>query len=230
MLLRIFHVSAASLFWYTAWYDQNFINVPFPNKEYAQYALKGRVTFLTFWCLVLQTIYFTLSVLNDYIGTNADQSKHASLLRTIKDTLFVLAFPVALYVTSAFWGIYAVDKDLIFPDWLAKLVPSWVNHTMHTFILLFIALELVITYRRYPSRAVGYSIVILFNLMYTIWFHCIYYQTGVWVYPIYSVLNWPARVGLQLASTSTALGFYVLGEKLNDFVWTKVHNKMVKSN
>ncbi|XP_063358690.1 androgen-induced gene 1 protein-like [Cydia amplana] len=229
MLLRLFHLSAASLFWYTVWYDQSFINVPFPNEKYAQYALKGRVTFLTFWCLVLQTLYFTVSVLNDYIGTNVDHPKQSSILRSIKDTMFILAFPIALYVTSFFWGIYAIDKELIFPDWIAKLIPSWVNHTMHSLVLLFIAFELVITYRRYPSRSVGYSIVVCFNFMYTFWFHYIYYQTGVWVYPIYGVLNWPARVGLQLTSTTLAIGFYLLGEKLNEFVWTKGDTKKVKS-
>ncbi|XP_063358959.1 androgen-induced gene 1 protein-like [Cydia amplana] len=229
MLLRLFHVSVASLFWYTVWYDLSYVNIPFPNKAYEQYPLRGRTTFLTFWCLILQTIYFTVSVLNDYIGTNVDHPKQSSILRSIKDKLFILAFPVALYVTSAFWGIYAIDKDLIFPDKIANAIPSWVNHTMHTLILLFILLELVITYRRYPSRFVGFSIVVCFNLTYTFWFHCIWYQTGVWVYPILDVLNWPARVGFVLSSITVAIGFYLLGEKLNRLVWTKVDKKKVKS-
>ncbi|KAI8427475.1 hypothetical protein MSG28_002008 [Choristoneura fumiferana] len=228
MLLRLYHLTVASLYWYTVWYDQNFINIPFP-KGLESYPLKGRTTFLTFWCLCMQTTYFTIAVLNDYVGTNVANPKQNSILRSINDKLFILAFPTAFYVACAFWGIYAVDKDLIFPDHVAKEFPSWANHTMHTFVLIFITLELTFTYRRYPSKATGFLIVLAFNLTYTLWFHYIYFETNSWVYPIFNVLNWPARVVFITISCSIALVFYILGEKLNTLVWSKVSQQKIKS-
>jgi hypothetical protein len=178
---------------------------------------------------ILQTTYFTVSVLNDYVGTNVYHPKHGSTLRTIKDKLFILAFPVAFYVSCAFWGIYAIDRELIFPEKVEKEFPPWVNHTMHTLVLLFMVLELVLSYRSYPSRCVGCALIICFNLAYVFWFHYIYFQIGVWVYPFFTVLNWAGRVGFVVASTSVGLGLYFLGEKLNGLVWTKVNKQKVKS-
>ena len=29
-----------------------------------------------------------------------------------------------------FWGIYAVDRELVYPKALDKLIPPWLNHIM----------------------------------------------------------------------------------------------------
>jgi hypothetical protein len=34
------------------------------------------------------------------------------------------------FVVLTFWGIYAVDRELVYPKALDKLIPPWLNHIM----------------------------------------------------------------------------------------------------
>ena len=34
------------------------------------------------------------------------------------------------FVVVTFWGLYAVDRELVFPKHLDKIVPMWLNHVM----------------------------------------------------------------------------------------------------
>ena len=43
-----------------------------------------------------------------------------------------LSFPIGMFVGLAFWGLYAIDRELVFPLALDKIVPVWVNHALHT--------------------------------------------------------------------------------------------------
>ncbi|XP_075991378.1 androgen-induced gene 1 protein-like [Anticarsia gemmatalis] len=211
----IFHSAVVALNSYAIWYDQNYVDLPFPVEEFAKMPWKARGIFLTFWCLVLQTVYFTIALINDIVGTNATAPKKPPLIRKIKDILFSLAFTIAIYVASAFWGLYLVNKDFIFPEDIELQFPSWVNHTMHTFIVPFILIELFISKRNYPSRTLGVSVALLFNLAYVCWLHGIYFYTGIWVYPFLNVFTWSMKVFFFACSSIIGISVYVLGEKLN---------------
>ncbi|XP_037297594.1 androgen-induced gene 1 protein [Manduca sexta] len=217
MLSVAFHASVVLFDIYTLWYDQKYVELPLP-EEFQELPLKARAIFLTFWCLVLQTIYFSIALLNDVIGTNAPAPKKAPLIRKVKDVLFSLAFPVALYVSSVFWSIYGIHKDLIFPDDIERLFPQWINHAMHTLIVPFIMIELLFTRRNYPTRNVGITVALIFNLMYVVWIHYLYFNKGAWAYPFLEVFNWPMRIIFCTFSTFMLLTVYTIGEKINYFV------------
>ncbi|KAI5639624.1 FAR-17a/AIG1-like protein domain-containing protein [Phthorimaea operculella] len=170
------------------------------------------------WGLTLQTFYFAVAFLNDILGTNERVPKKTSLLRNFKDALFSLAFPIALYVFLAFWSIYFIDRDLIFPDALAKAMPVWCNHVMHTTIAPFIMTELLFSPRKYPSRTVGVSLIIAFTLSYLSYLNFVFQKTGTWVYPVLDVLNWPLRIVFFAFSTLFSIGMYILGENIDAVV------------
>lgn len=53
---------------------------------------------------------------NDLFGTNEVNPKRTPVIRKIKDYLLAaLAFPVALNVGITFWGLMAIDRELVFP-------------------------------------------------------------------------------------------------------------------
>ncbi|KAJ0181600.1 hypothetical protein K1T71_002322 [Dendrolimus kikuchii] len=216
-MLFLFHTFVLTVNYFTLWYDYMYMELPLP-EELKDLPYKARGIFLTFWCLILQTIYFTIALLNDIIGSNAASPKHSPIIRRIKDIVFSLAFPVALYVALVFWSLYAIHKDLIFPENVEKLFPAWVNHTMHTTIVPFIILELLLSNRNYPSRKVGMPVALLFNFAYISWIHYIYFYKGVWVYPFLEIFNWPMRIIFCGFSTFIGLIVYSLGEKLNTLV------------
>lgn len=98
---------------------------------------------------------------------------------------------------------------------------SWLNHIMHTNILVFMVLEMFICFRQYPSRRQGFTGLIIFMLCYLIWLHVVRHFSGIWVYPILEVLNLPQRLIFFACSLLLTLILYLLGETLNRFIWRK---------
>lgn len=164
---------------------------------------------------IFQTVYFTISLLNDLFGSNDAAPRKLPLIRKLKDLVFSVAFPAAVYVSSSFWSIYNYDKELIFPEELAKVFPLWLNHTMHTTVSIFLLIDLLLTNRSYPSRKVGMFFTLVFNFAYITWMHIIYDRMGAWPYPIFHVLSFPMRIAFLGLAVVLAIVFYFIGEKLS---------------
>lgn len=90
---------------------------------------------------------------------------------------------------------------------------------MHTNIVIFVLLELFISFRQYPTRKNGFTGLLIFNILYVIWIHIIKYKSGRWVYPILEVLTLPQRIGFILFTGLFGISFYFIGEYLNNRVW-----------
>lgn len=177
---------------------------------------------LIFFFQVLQTVYFFIALLNDFFGSNENAPAKPPFIRKLKDYIFAsLAFPTAMYVGVTFWSLMAIDRELVFPKVLDEFFPTWLNHLMHTNIMIFIYLEMFLTFRPYPKRKRGISGMLILLVAYLSWVHVIYYYSGTWVYPILEVLNWPLKVCFYLASLVLGIGFYLLGEFSNNKIWAK---------
>ncbi|KAJ8979630.1 hypothetical protein NQ317_015197 [Molorchus minor] len=221
MLHLIFHLISASVFLGTFWYDQMYLDIPFLQWEHDKF-MKGRLKFLTLWNMLLQGFFFTICLLNDVIGTNEASPKRKPFIRKFKDVLLAsLAFPLSMFVGLTFWGLYFVDRELIFPRALDPYFPTWLNHVMHTNIMLFILLEMYTSFREYPARKKGVGILVLFMAVYLVWIHIINSYTGMWVYPILDVLNLPLRIIFFVALLGFIVVLYILGEKLNALIWRR---------
>ncbi|XP_054268699.1 androgen-induced gene 1 protein-like isoform X2 [Macrosteles quadrilineatus] len=216
-LVTIFHFIAAIQFSYSVYYDYTFVVVPkevFPIMS----AFGGKFKFLTFWDAVMQSLYFIICT---FIDLFISEPSHSSLVK-VKDFIHSsLAFPVAMFVGVTFWGLYAVDRELVLPSKLDPYFPTWLNHIMHTNIMFFTLLELLLTYRKYPSRSKALTALIVFQLTYISWMHYVHYQSGFWVYNVFNVLNLPQRAAFIVGCVLLACGFYFLGEKINSVVWER---------
>ncbi|KAK5649520.1 hypothetical protein RI129_000549 [Pyrocoelia pectoralis] len=223
MLTKIFHAIIIFSYVFVLWYDQMYIDFPEfmqPKKADGE-IFKGRLNFLTIWNLFLQTAFFTICLLNDFIGTNEVNPKTKPLIRKIRDIILAtLAFPSSLIVVVSFWLIYTVDTGLLIPKGFEVFLPTWINHMMHTNVIFFVLIQMYISYHEYPSRVVGVSILTTFILSYLAWIHINYASSGRWPYPILEVLNLPLRSLLFAALFGSALLWFILGEKLNRILWT----------
>lgn len=123
-----------------------------------------------------------------------------------------------MYVGLSFWILYLINRELILPEEIDEYFPMWLNHLEHTSIMVWIFLELIMSYRCYPPRIIGLLIALLFSVSYTIWFHIIHYYTCVWVYPFFDELSIPFRVLFIIISYLVVIVLYILGEKLNSLV------------
>ncbi|XP_029714434.1 androgen-induced gene 1 protein isoform X3 [Aedes albopictus] len=228
----LFHGLTALHYFYAMYYDLVVID-EYPkeikelfgglasNEKY-KLPLKGRVIFLTYWGLILQAIYFTVCLINDFIGTNEVAPRKTPLIRKLKDyMLAAFAFPVALNVGVTFWTLMAIDRELVFPKALDAVFPGWLNHVMHTNIVIFMILEICTSFRQYPSRKAGLAGLGIFMACYLSWLHVIRHYGGIWVYPVLDVLNLPQRIVFFAVSLGFSVGLYLFGEFFNNLIWTK---------
>ena len=74
----------------------------------------GQWKYLTHMNVAIQTGLFALSALDDILEViNPDNRK---IIKIIKDFVFsTIGFPVGVFVSISFWGLYAIDRDLVFP-------------------------------------------------------------------------------------------------------------------
>lgn len=124
-----------------------------------------------------------------------------------------------MFVGITFWALYLVDRELVFPKAIDAFFPTWLNHAMHTNIMIFILIELYTSFRKYPTRKTGMSILLFFMALYLVWIHVIHSYSGMWVYPVLEVLNLPLRIVFFVLLLGLSLSLYMLGEKLNDTIW-----------
>lgn len=130
-----------------------------------------------------------------------------------------LAFPLSMFVGLTFWALYFVDRELVFPRALDPFFPAWLNHVMHTNIMIFILVEMFTTFRKYPKKTVGLSILGSVMVLYLVWIHIIHSYSGFWVYPVLDVLNMAMRWVFFAGLLGLSMGLYVVGEKLNNGYW-----------
>jgi len=223
-ICRGFHVVIFILYVFTLIYDTQLL-VRLPHQR----SYGGRFKFLTFWNLLLQLVYFGLSVVNDIYGTNSLSGQKRSKLQTFRDRFAsCIVFPVGLFVVLTFWGIYAVDRELVFPKVLDDIIPQWLNHVWHTTVLLFLMIEKYLVYHQYPSRTTGLFICVSFGLVYQIWIFWVAYASGIWVYPILAVLGWPMRVLFLSVCWLFLAATYCVGEWTTDKLWGGAKQKLSK--
>ncbi|XP_055917072.1 androgen-induced gene 1 protein-like isoform X2 [Eupeodes corollae] len=220
VFVTIIHLLALGQFAYGLYFDKfptKAQNVPGVPKGFS-----NKMKFLTYWGLIIQAVYFVICLGNDFIGTNEVAPKKMPAIRKIKDyILAALAFPIALNVGISFWTLYAIDRELVFPKVLDAIFPGWLNHILHTNIVVFIVLEMFTSFRTYPKRINGLTGLIAFMLSYLIWVHVIKHFSGVWVYPVLEVLELPQRIVFFGAILVFTVFLYLFGETINKIVWAK---------
>lgn len=171
---------------------------------------------------ILQSIYFSISFINDCIGTNDCCILTRPWIRKCKDFLFsTLAFPLSLHVTIVFWSLYFYDRESVLPERFQDIFPSWLNHVVHTNITIFILIELVILYRKYPKRQTSLLTLAAFLIAYLIWMFITRHFAGKWAYPILDELSHIEMVGFFIFAGTFPFWMFFLGEYLNKKIWTE---------
>ncbi|XP_073483524.1 androgen-induced gene 1 protein isoform X1 [Aquarana catesbeiana] len=186
----------------------------------------GSWKFLTFIDLVIQAVFFGICVLSDlsYLLTKGsdslEQERQLKKLRFLRDwMLAVLAFPVGVFVVTMFWTLYIYDRELVYPKLLDNFIPPWLNHGMHTTVLPFILIEMRTAHHQYPRRSCGLVTVSCFAISYILWVCWVHHVTGIWVYPLLEHITSVAKIFFFFIVTVIINIYYILGEKLNSYIW-----------
>ncbi|ALC38213.1 CG11601 [Drosophila busckii] len=217
------HILAAAQFTYGIYYY--LVKVHFPKHVNEEDELKtrwgGKFKYLTFLDVIIQAIYHSVALANDIFGSNVVSTESKSVLRRTRDYIFAtFAFPIAHNVCISFWVIYLYERELIFPEALDAIFPSWLNHMVHTNVALLAIMDMFTCFRQYPSRIAGVTGNVSFMLLYIIWVHIVRYFSGHWVYPLLEVLPWALRYLMLLGLVGFSLACYFVGEVVNNIVWS----------
>ncbi|KAJ8369399.1 hypothetical protein SKAU_G00094270 [Synaphobranchus kaupii] len=180
----------------------------------------GRWKYLTFINLVLQTVFFGFCILTDAIQILLGPKRVPLHLIKIRDAVFTtLVFPVGMFVVISFWSLYAYDRELVYPKFFDDIIPTWLNHALHTVIFPLLLIQLCLQPHQYPSRAKGILGLALFAVLYLAWVLWVHHASGIWVYPIMAKLSPGGLVLFFAGAALTMAPLYLLGERLSTAFW-----------
>ncbi|XP_074608010.1 androgen-induced gene 1 protein-like isoform X1 [Acropora palmata] len=210
-ILLISHICGTMLFTYTL-YQHLQIKAPVNRRYYG-----GKFKFLTFLNVLIQLVYFTTAIIGDVVTLIKGRD---GWLTKLRDIVFAsLAFPICMFVSATFWGIYLMDRDLIFPKGMEEIIPPWLNHLLHTWCAVAIIMEGAFVKHRYPRNHVGLGLLLSFCLAYLLWITWVSHVTGFWVYPFLHVMSFSARIA-SVALAGFAVGsFYFFGKRMTRFIF-----------
>jgi hypothetical protein len=126
----------------------------------------------------LQTIYFSLCTINIILKSiklskkkKSQREQESSKLDEWCNFIYTsLAFPMGVLVTCLFWGVYLVDRNLMYPPIMDTVIPSYQNHLVHTLPMIGVVLDNFLTRHYYQnSFARGVSTTLIFSFGYLIW-------------------------------------------------------------
>jgi len=174
----------------------------------------GPFKYLTHINLWIQLLFFGLQLTAD-LGCVMKKSiqKLSSFIFTL------LAFPTSALIVTTFWPIYAIDRNIIFPEILDKYFPWYINHLWHTAVLLWALCEIYLVNHQFPSTLVAFITILLFSTLYVAWVCFIYGVTGHWVYIFLEHLS-PMQLALFFTSaTFLNFGLHLAGKHLSYWFW-----------
>ena len=178
---------------------------------------QGSWQFLTFLNLCIQLVVSSLSILQ-IISSHTNMMSMQKHCKVLKETVqSSIGFPVCLIVSSFFWIIYAIDRELVYPKSLDDIIPYWTNHIFHTVILVK-CLEFMLEDVKYPSRKYGLTLGLLFLASYFIWISYLYFKTGFWPYGFMHTFSVYMFALFILATAFYYTFLFCLGEFLNNFL------------
>jgi hypothetical protein len=67
-----------------------------------------------------------------------------------------------------FWGLYMIDRELVFPRAMDDVLPPWTSHSTHTVVIVALVVEMRMTRHSYCKRSVGLTTLGLYLTAYDI--------------------------------------------------------------
>lgn len=154
----------------------------------------GEAKFFTKWNLYLNIGYFAFSCVVGLISFCFAAELYS--IRKFQTLVFCsTVVPSNLITAFVFWGIYALDPELMLPAWIRKYIPinGFQNHAVHTAPIFTVLMEWALVCHQPPRRSLVMLTWVLYALAYLLWIVWIAYHTDIWVYPFLQAMANPGR-------------------------------------
>ncbi|XP_026755307.3 androgen-dependent TFPI-regulating protein-like [Galleria mellonella] len=192
-----------------------------------------RSRFLTHWTVFVQ-IFYALTGLSCDVLTLLNSKRNYEpprFLKGFRDTFFAaIVWPSTLLVFTFFWTLYVLDRKLIYPPFLDKILAPASNHIMHTAIVPSALWELYFQPRSVPkSHKKNLIHMILYYALYLSVFIYTYVEKGKWVYPIFQKIYGTIYFYVVLVFVSVlCLLYYYLQWPLTSKAWASLEKQKTK--
>eukprot|EP00026_Physarum_polycephalum_P016621 Phypoly_transcript_17569.p1 GENE.Phypoly_transcript_17569~~Phypoly_transcript_17569.p1 ORF type:complete len:251 (+),score=45.46 Phypoly_transcript_17569:59-754(+) len=225
LLILPFHAACLAI---NAHHWMHVAPIPGTKDTYWSYA-----QFLTMWGLGAHTIYFFLSTLDDlvlaYQKLARPSPKEVRRQNRFLHTFFrAFSFPLATIVAILFWGVYAIDREMIYPKAFEVHVPPYMNHIQHTVPLLSVLIDMfLIDHYTHPPKSLRLDLLMVGGV--TVAYMCmllwVFMTEGHWVYPFIELLPDWAKVLFFLFGMGLAWVFYFGGVYASSRLWQKTRKQ-----
>jgi len=118
-----------------------------------------------------------------------------------------------------FWSLYSIDRELVYPKVLDKIIPHWLNHVLHTAPVPFLLVDTLLVCHRYPSVRTGLFVGAILTTIYLAEIVIVYQLYNQWIYPVFAVLDATQIVAFFLLGYVSNAALFYLGYTLNNLVW-----------
>ncbi|XP_018562398.1 androgen-dependent TFPI-regulating protein-like [Anoplophora glabripennis] len=157
--------------------------------------------YFTSWNMVIQTLYFLLAMLYDILHIFTRQSNLEGKIQLYKGYIFTsLVFPCSLFVSAMFWSVYSINREWVLPEVLDEYVPEWLNHCLHTNIVVFLVIEVLIVNQLLPTFKSAFIGLTILSTIYNTTFLCVYFSSGKWIYGLFYIFSWPERIAFMCSN------------------------------
>ncbi|CAH0599906.1 unnamed protein product [Chrysodeixis includens] len=177
-----------------------------------------RAGYLTGWNFMFQTIFLSMSLVYDMLEwLDRHDSSLGRKLKFCRDVMFSgLVVPLTLFISSMFWTIFWIDRELVFPVVYDQLVPWWFNHCVHTNIAIVVLIETLLISRRHPTH---FKLELLLNgtagVLYAIVYYSIYFFANRWLYGVFGIMTWWQVCLYQILIWTSTFVFYFIQFPIN---------------
>ncbi|MCJ1286610.1 hypothetical protein MMC26_005956 [Xylographa opegraphella] len=150
----------------------------------------------------LTIIGLALAILTFVFGSLADIIASRRLF-VIKNALSVCSAPLEILISLLYWGIRAIDPQLVMPAWV--VIDPWADIGFHLAPALFLLLDLLFFSPPWsipPLSALGVSGVLAFS--YWWWVEHCFAHNGWYPYPLFELLS-PAWRGVLFVGSALVM-------------------------
>ncbi|XP_049948430.1 androgen-dependent TFPI-regulating protein-like isoform X3 [Schistocerca serialis cubense] len=191
--------------------------------------------YVSVWNQVLQQVYVFSSLWVDIVkafpGRFPYSRKAASAVRNFLFPACVV--PINTIVLVLFWSLYLSAPHMIEDRGIMeRYLESWMNHCLHTNIIIISLMEIIICAPKFPSRRRAFVTIVGMVLLYSITASSCRMLGGPWAYPIVKIMfsNWMSFIVFQAICISIGFSGYIVAERINNLVHGEQRKIMNASN
>lgn len=117
---------------------------------------------------ITQFIYLCISLTHDILKKYLKWNQTIEWkLQQWKSYIFIaFVYPMTVTVGLMFWALYVLNREWVLPKASDVVFPSWYNHCVHTYILLFLIMETLLSDQQLPSFRSAFTGVSFIMLVY----------------------------------------------------------------